>query len=151
MVTFSHNPHSGSSSVLYQFTFINHSNTEINYDIRNISGESTNYGNVDPGATAVSRFFYVSEGTLEYGNVAVVGIGLFGQPQLVTAPGVRFWSGYSGLVLEQYINLLAGNGWTVTQDSSSFNEITGNGFRVTLDGGGNQLIPANIFFQVYNA
>ena len=134
----------------FQFTFINHSNSEINWDIRNISGESTNYGNVHPGATAFSKLFQVFS-TLEYGNVAVVGIGLFGQTQLVSAPGVRFWSGFSGADVEQYINLLAGNGWTVTQDSSSFNEVTGNGFRVTVDGGGNPQYSYNICFQVYNA
>ena len=135
----------------FQFTFINHSNSEINWDIRNISGESTNYGNVDPGATAFSKLFFPASIPLEYGNVAVVGIGLFGQTQLVPAPGVRFWSGGVPPEVEQYINLLAGNGWTVTQDSSSFNEVTGNGFRVTVDGGGNPQYSYNICFQVYNA
>lgn len=136
----------------FQFTFIDHSNTGINFDIRNISGDNNNFGNVAPGTEALSNAFFHS-GTLEFGNVAVVGIGQFGQPQLAPAPGVRFHSGFDFPVGEdQYINLLAGDGWTVTQDNVDLCEVTGNGFRITVDGGGvNDPTTANIFFQVYNA
>jgi hypothetical protein len=145
---------SGDEPARFQFTFINHSNTGINYDIRTISGDPENFGNIVPAATRVSNVFYhgltLGKGfTLEYGDIAVVGIGQFGQAQLVPAPGVRFWSGFLGTI--QYINLLAGNGYTVTQDSESFSEVTGNGFRITVDGGGHTPTTSAIFFQVYNA
>jgi hypothetical protein len=135
----------------YQITFVNHSNTEINYDLRTVSGDPTNFGTVAPGATAQSHTWNNSN-FLEHGNIAVVGIGHFGQPQLVPAPGVRFWSGYVPVQKVQYINLLAGNSWRVTRNTSELSEVTSNGFRVTVDGGG-QPNPTtdNIVFQVYNA
>ena len=136
----------------FQFYFLNHSNTEIDFDIRNISGDNNNYGNVAPGENVVSNAFLHSD-TLEYGNVVVVGIGQFGFQQLVPVPGVRFWSGFDFPEGEdQYINLLAGDGYTVTQDNVNLCEVTGNGFRITVDGGGvDNPTTASIFFQVYNA
>jgi len=131
-------------------TFVNHSNTEINYDIRTISNDPSNYGNVAPGATTQSNTWYGKE--LEYGDVAVVGIGQFGQPQLAPAPGVRFWSGKGGVYNDEYVNLLGENGWTVTRNTSEISEVTGYGFRITVDGGGRaDPDPTEIFFQVYNA
>jgi len=145
MATFSH------TSDAFVITFVNHSNTELNYDLRTISGDQTNYGNISPGDSVQSG--WDDTDPLEYGQIAVVGIGQFGQSQLVPAPGVRFWSGYGSLPhKDQYINLLAGNGWRVTRNTSELSEVTGNGFRVTVDGGG-QPNPdtINIVFQVYNA
>jgi hypothetical protein len=144
-----------STSGVFAITIVNHSNTEINYDIRSISGDPTNYGSVSPGATATPKQ-WSKDGSLEYGNVAVVGIGQFGQPQSAPAPGVRFWSGNDPFK-QQFINLLAGNGWEVTGNTSLLSQVTGNRFRVTVDGGGQGAGPgaepntAEIFFQVYNA
>ena len=135
----------------FTFTFINHSSAEMNLDIRAISSNPQNYGNVGPGQQVSANLFVTSNLTLEYGNVPVVGIGLFGQPQLVPVPGVRFWSGFNFPVKDQYINLLEGNGWSVTKDTSTLSEVTGNGFRVTVDGGGQEPTTDTIFFQVYNA
>jgi|SRR5271166_6126216 len=134
----------------FRFKFENHSNTVINFDLRVISGDFQNFGNVPPSAATLSTSF-VHNDTLEYGNVAVVGIGQFGMAQLVPVPGVRFWSGFSEGGKGQYINLNAGNGWSVTKDSSSICEVTGNGFRITVDGGGGPQQTENIVFQVYNA
>ena len=130
--------------------FVNHSNTEINYDLRAISGDQTNYGNIAPGARAQSTSWDVV-GTVEYGEIAVVGIGQFGRPQLVPPPGVRFWSGTDRGFLSQYINLLAGNGWNVTRNTSLLSEVIGNRFRVTVDAGGNPQSTGSIDVQVYNA
>jgi len=140
------------TSPLYRVEFVNHSNTEINFDLRDISGDPGNFGNVAPGATATSHDWRPPVTDIERGNVAVVGIGQFGQPQLVPAPGVRFWSGESshGIGTDQYINLLEGNGWKVTRNTSLISEVTGNGFRVTVDGGGSQPETNGIYFQVYN-
>ena len=136
----------------YVISFRNHSNTEINYDIRKIINDPKNSGNVAPGATA-QLFPFNPDGTLEFGNIAVVGIGQLGQPQLAPAPGVRFWSGYEPKILgkAQYINLLAENGWNVTKNTSLLSEVTGHGFRVTVDAGGSDPNTTNIWFQVYNA
>jgi len=133
----------------FQIKFVNHSNAEINYDVRTISSNQFNYGNIAPGVTARSHDWTIG-GTLEYGNIAVVGIGQFGQPPSAPAPGVRFWSGNDGGI--QYINLLGGNGWTVTRNTAEICEVTGNGLRVTVDGGG-IMGPdvSNVVFQVYNA
>lgn len=136
--------------IAYALSFLNHSNSEINYDIRDISGDAQNYGNIAPGAGAVSNEFW-TDSLLQYGNVPVVGIGQFGHTQLVPVPGVRFWSGFNFPQEDQYINLLAGNGYTVTRDSPLISEVTGNDFRITVDGGGNQQTTVTIFFQVYNA
>jgi hypothetical protein len=133
-------------------TFVNHSNTEINWDVRDISSTPSNYGNVAPGATSTSTSWQQFPSTIEEGDIPVVGIGQFGQPQLVSAPGVRFWTGESVLEKFQYINLLAGNGWQVTKNTSELSEVTGNGFRVTVDAGGhNPQETLFIYFQVYNA
>jgi len=136
----------------YLLIFVNHSTTETNWDVRAISGIPNNYGNVDPGQSGTSQL-WIEGGTVEQGNIPVVGIGQFGQPQLVPAPGVRFWSGAAsqGFGTDQYINLLGGNGWEVTRNTSLISEVTGNGFRVTVDGGGNQPATYSIYFQVYNA
>ena len=146
MATF---PLGGSS----QCAFINHSNVEINFDLRSISGDPSNYGTIPPGARAQSNNWNGTGAALEYGNIAVVGIGKFGQRQLAPAPAVRFWSGYNPAraFYEQYINLLAGNGWEVTRNTSLLSEVTGNGFRVTVDGGGQNPSTSSCFFQVYNA
>jgi hypothetical protein len=142
----------------YQFKFINHSDTVIHFDIRAISGNDQNYGNIASniaGPVILAHTFFRSD-TLEFGNIAVVAIGNWGAP-VQPVPGVRFWSGGFGAFKEQYINLLGENGWTVTKDTSDISEVTGNGFRITVDGGGT-FIPIsrapdtqNIFFQVYNA
>jgi len=133
----------------FQIKFVNHSSAEINYDVRTISSNQFNYGNIAPGLTARSHD-WAQDNTLEYGNIAVVGIGQFGQPPSAPAPGVRFWSGNGSSV--QYINLLGGNGWTVTRNASEICEVTGNGLRVTVDGGGiSTPTISDVVFQVYNA
>jgi len=137
----------------FQITFVNHSNAEINYDVRTISSNQFNYGNIAPGLTARSHDWSPGN-SLEYGNIAVVGIGQFGQPQSAPAPGVRFWSGNDGggFLTYQYINLLGENGWTVTRNTTEICEVTGNGFRVTVDGGGRKdPSTTDVVIQVYNA
>ena len=140
-------------STQFAITFVNHSHAEINYDVRTISADHTNYGTIPPGAKAQSNSWSVSNGALQYGDIPVVGIGQFGQPQLAPAPGVRFWSGYDPSVGfdAQYINLLAGNGWNVTRNTSLISEVAGNGLRVTVDAGGQIPSTVDIVFQVYNA
>ncbi len=129
----------------YQFTFINHSNTRIQYGLGPATGCQRNEineinGNVDPGATVDSKEFE-SEGTLEQGDVPVITIS--GAP----SPNFRFWSGSDG----QYINVLAGKGYEVTKNTSEISEVTGNGFRITVDGGGkDDPSVSDIYIQVYN-
>jgi hypothetical protein len=126
----------------HEFTFINHSNSPIQYDLGPATGgryKEIN-GNVNPGQQVKTKSFDFGK-TLEQGNVRVVTI-----PN-VPIPGFRFWSGSDG----QYINVLAGEGYTVTKDTSEISEVTGNGFRVTVDGGGNDPSVLNIYIQVYNA
>lgn len=129
------------SPIPYQFKFINHSTGTLLYDLRQATGEDI-VGALNPGQRFHSPVFE-SKGTLEQGNVPVVGVFA-----AIPAPGVRFWSGTDG----QYINLLEGNGYRVTRNTSEISEVTGNGIRVTVDGGGvNNPTTANIYFQLYNA
>lgn len=126
----------------HQFTFINHSNTIIQYDLGPATGGNINdiNGEVYPGKTAETKFFN-AQGTLQQGNVVVL------QITAAYAPNFRFWSGSDG----QYINVLAGNGYTVTKDTEEISEVTGNGFRITVDGGGKEdPTVEDIFIQVYN-
>jgi hypothetical protein len=81
-------------------------------------------GSVDPGQAVVSGSFD-SNRNLEQGSVPFIKI--FSAP----TPHFRFWSGSDG----QYLNVLAGDGHTVTKDTSAISEVTGNSFRVTVDGG----------------
>ncbi|MCC5619986.1 hypothetical protein LC574_01080 [Nostoc sp. CHAB 5715] len=130
----------------YQFTFINHSNRPIRYEIGPATGGQYNRinGDVNPGQRVDSESFGVAA-TLEQGNVRVITIAD------APTPGFRFWSG-GVIVTDQYINVLAGEGYTVTKDSSEISEVTGNGFRVTVDGGGeNNPRVGDIYIQVYNA
>lgn len=126
----------------YQFHFVNHSNALMAYSLGSAAGHAEIYGEVNSGQQVDSQEFY-HNGTLEEGNVPV--IELDGAP----LPGFRFWSGDAGLY--QYINALAGNGYTVTKDTSKISEITGNGFRIIIDAGGRYQTSRSIFFQVYNA
>lgn len=125
----------------HQFTFINHSNKPIGYDLEPATGEEIK-GSVEPGKTIDTRYIEVGS-SIEQGNVNIVTS--LGTP---TNPGFRFWSGGS----DQYINVLGGDGWKVTKDTDEISEVTGNGFRVTVDGGGvNDPTVSDIYIQVYNA
>lgn len=126
----------------FQFTFINHTRGLMLYDLKAATnGRNNIIGAVPAGKQAVTeRFFY--NGTLEQGNVVVIGI------RATNNPGFRFWSG--GLD-SQYINLIAGNGYRVTKDTSEISELTGNGFRVTVDAGGKTQTTEHIYIQAYNA
>ncbi|NEQ27421.1 MAG: hypothetical protein F6K28_52140 [Microcoleus sp. SIO2G3] len=127
----------------HQFTFVNHSNSLIRYDLGPATGGERPEinGDVNPGQRVDSNYIDAG-GPLEQGNVPVISI-----PNAPT-PGFRFWSGSDG----QYINVLAGEGYTVTKDTSEISEVTGNGFRVTVDGGGvNDPKVSDIHIQVYNA
>jgi hypothetical protein len=125
----------------HRFTFINYSNSPIQYDLGRATGGYIGInGKVNPGHQVTTNSFGFN-GTLEQGNVPVVTIS--GAP----TPGFRFWSG-SG---SQYINVLAGNGYTVTKDTSEISEVTGNGFSVTVDAGGKGQNLSNIYIQIYNS
>jgi hypothetical protein len=128
----------------FKFHFINHTNGSFSYDLGSV-GQPGNIGHFGPGQSGESQSFILdgfSNFTLEQGNVVVVKI------RANNNPGFRFWSGSGG----QYINLLGGNGYIVTRDSSEISELTGNGFRVTVDGGGNNNPNVySIYIQVYNA
>lgn len=136
----------------FTFHFINHSNTPIQYNLNDLGDDFSRYninGNVVPGAQVdAPQILFAPPNralTIEQGSVSVLTL------PTAPVPQVRFWSGIDLGGRNQFINLLAGNGYTVTQDSSSFNEITGWGFRITVDGGGQDPDTDNIFFQVYNA
>lgn len=128
----------------YVVTIVNHSNTPIDYDFKEVSGRDKK-GNVPPrGRTSVDLGKFGSP--MEYGNFPVIKI-----PGAPTSPGFRFWSGDNGFKYRaQYINLLGGDGWKVTKDTKEFNELEGNGFRVTVGGGGHRQTVSNIHIQVYN-
>jgi hypothetical protein len=133
MATFSTNSN-------YKFHFINHTNGSFSYDLGPLD-QPGKVGSVGPGQQGDSPSFD-AQGSIEKGNVVVLGI------RGDNNPGFRFWSG-SG---NQYINLLGGNGYTVTGDSSEISELTGNGFRVTVDGGGVKNPGVyDINIQVYKA
>jgi hypothetical protein len=126
----------------YQFHFINHTKHHpIHYELGPATdGDHKEHGKVNAGNTVKSKPFKRA-GTLEHGNVHVVKL-----PD-APDPGFRFWSG-SG---QQYINALAGHGYTVTKDNSEISEITGHGFRITVDGGGvDNPSPRDIYIQVYH-
>lgn len=147
----------------FQFIFFNHtqtwqSPTPINWDLRTISDDPNNSGEAGPNTYVPSHFWFGSPGQkthnrpMQYDNITVVGIGHLGQPPLVPAPIVRFWlAGGDDWPTGQNINLLDGNGYTVTQDTLVISEVTGNGFRITLDGGGTPPRTDNVWFQVYKA
>ena len=127
----------------FKFHFINRTNGSLSYDLGSV-GQTGNVGSVESGQSGESGSFTLMGigSTLEEGNVVVVKI------RGDNNPGIRFWSGGG----EQYINLLGGNGYTVTRDNSEISELTGNGFRLTVDGGGNNEPDVNhIYFQAYNA
>jgi len=126
----------------FKFHFINHTNGSFSYDLGPLDRPG-NVGGFGPGQRGESRPF--SRGySIEKGNVVIVKI------RGDNNPGFRFWSG--GVIFkEQYINLLGGNGYVVTRDTSEISELTGNGFRVTVDGGGGAQNTDNIYIQVYNA
>ncbi len=134
----------GQRSHNYVVTIVNHSNTPIDYDFKEVSGRDKK-GNVPPrGRTSVDLGKFDSP--MEYGNFPVIKI-----PGAPTSPGFRFWSGNDGFTdRSQYINLLGGDGWKVTKDTKEFNELEGNGFRVTVDAGGHRETVSNIHIQVYN-
>ncbi|MCC5621728.1 hypothetical protein [Nostoc sp. CHAB 5715] len=129
----------------HQFTFINHtSGTPIFYDLDQATGgdQQEISGTVESGQTVKSKSFNNGGRTLEQGNVPVITI------VGASAPNFRFWSGSDG----QYINALAGNGYTVKTDNSEISEVIGNGYRVTVDGGGvDDPTILDIYIQVYNA
>jgi len=129
----------------HQFKFVNHTgDTQVYYDLGQATGGDhiEIKGDVNPGQTVTSKSFNLDGRTLEQGNVPIMSIVGAG------APNFRFWSGSDG----QYINALAGNGYTVTKDTSEISEVTGNGFRITVDGGGvDDPTTTDIYIQVYNA
>ena len=140
------------SKSIYSFTFINHSKALLSYQF----GELTDNryplrGEVKPGERVVSERFQInSTETLEKGNISSI-IGFPVAPN----PSFRFWSGGENVLLrrlkDQYINLLEGNGYGVTTDTSEISEITGNGLRITVDGGGrNNPSIYDIHIQIYN-
>lgn len=126
----------------HQFTFVNHSNTSIQYDLGPATGGNHNEikGDVKRGETVETKAFDY-KGTLQQGNVPVITI------TAEYAPNFRFWSGDDG----QYINVLAGHGYEVKEDNSEISAVAGNGFRVTVDGGGkDDPTVSDIYIQVYN-
>jgi hypothetical protein len=129
---------------IFKFHFINHTKGQISYDLGSV-GQPGNVGSFGPGQSGESKPFTIDRfgGTaLQQGNVVVVKI------RGDNNPGIRFWSGSGG----QYINLLGGNGYVVTRDSSEISELAGNGFRVTVDGAGNKDPSVeSIYIQAYNA
>lgn len=130
-----------SSNNYYHFHFINHTNGSLSYDLGPV-GQPGNVGNLKPGQSGKASFDTSVGSTLEQGNVVVVKV------RGDNNPGFRFWSGSKG----QNINLLGGNGYVVTRDTSEISELTGNGFRVTVDGGGNDNPgTGDIYIQAYNA
>jgi hypothetical protein len=57
-----------------------------------------------------------------------------------------------GFGSEQYINFVSSSGFSVSRDTSEFNEIKGNGFRITVDGGGvKDPGTRDIYIQINNA
>lgn len=128
-----------------QFTFINHSDRSIEFDLQPATGYFQ-VGEVKPGQTVDSAEFVASSWSIEQGDVPVITIP--GAP----TPGFRFWSGFDGLEKDQYINVLAGEGYAVTKDNDEISEVTGNGLRITVDGGGkDDPSVKDMYIQVYNA
>ena len=57
---------------------------------------------------------------------------------------VQFWSGGGN----QYVNLIGGNGFSITENTKLQNNAVGNGFEVQLGGAGGNLTNYNICFQI---
>jgi hypothetical protein len=132
----------------HKFTLINHSKAQLTYDFREFTKDQNPvYGSVEPGQTFVTPEMQL--GIMEVGNISSI-IAISGAPN----PSFRFWSGgpsFGERSKDQYINLLEGNGYGVTTDTSEMSEITGNGFRITVDGGGvEDPTTGDIHIQVYN-
>lgn len=127
----------------YKITFVNHSDTAIDYDFTDATGGSVEItGSVEAGETKEAEFNIGGDATLEQGEVPLIGI--IGKPE----PYFRFWSDGVG---HQLINAIAGNGYEVIEDNSEISEIYGNGFRISVDGGGNDdPSTEEIYVQVYN-
>lgn len=124
----------------HQFTFTNHSDTPVSYDLKPATGKEIS-GVVEPGQTVESESVESGgDGTMQQGSVPVITI------EGARIPNFRFWSGSEG----QYINALAENGYRVTKDTSEISEVTGDGYRVTVDGGGEESATSNIHVRIYN-
>lgn len=51
---------------------------------------------------------------------------------------------------KEYINLVGGNGFTVTENTPTENNVTGNNVLVDLGGAGSELATTNICFQIFD-
>lgn len=132
------------TSYNFVFNIENTSNSPIQYDfstILNSSGPaSIGIGTIPSGMTAQVAFCS-NTSTLQYGSVSVVIVG--DQPV-----DMRFWSGYSGINQLQYINILAENGFSITEDTSIQNNASGNGYTIGVGGHGGELRTDNIWIMV---
>ena len=146
MATFSLSKNSPSERLFFKIYVSNKSNNSVKFDfqeltrgyfIKAISGSP--HGFVNPNTVAYYNFDLNFNGgaPIEKGDISIITVN-------DVPVRMRFWSGGG-----QYINMLGGNNFTVTKDSSDLNEITGNGCRVSVDGGGHNMDTLDIFIQVY--
>ncbi|WP_434385698.1 hypothetical protein [Melittangium boletus] len=130
-----------------QITVANNSTKSISYDFTQISNqtavrfdEPANLQGTLPPRQSVTCGLTVPDGnTLEIGDVSVASVNGIGIP-------TRFWSSSGG---DQYVNLLAQNGFAVTADTQDKSAVSGNSINVTVDGRGVSDPTTNdIFMQI---
>ena len=143
----------------YEFKFTNNSSQTINYNVPGPSGaqitspSGASQGSIPPqGSATYSYVAYSSSDTGEQDDDMNM-IQESSWPLLSTQNGslnVQFWSGYdSALAAEaQYINIIAENGVTVTENTSIQNNGTGGGLNVGIGGGGGSCKTNNICIQI---
>ena len=143
----------------YEFKFTNNSSQTVNYNVPGPSGgqitspSGSSQGSIPPqGSATYSYIAYSSSDTGEQDNDMNL-IQEESWPLLSTQNGslnVWFSSGYdSALAAEaQYINILAENGVTVTENTSIQNNGTGGGINVGIGGGGGDCKTNNICIQI---
>lgn len=110
---------------------------EDNSFILNTPTSSGNVGAIPlpPGCTLCLAGY--SKSVLQHSSVPLLTINGF-------PINVKFWS--SGT--DQYVNLLSGDGFTITEDTKLQNNAVGNGLEVQLGGAGGELTTYNICFQI---
>lgn len=125
----------------YNFIFVNYLDTKISYDLEPATDKKLSGSVPARERVSVETSSTVGDSTFEKGNVSVIKIP--DKPD----PKFRFWSGWRE---GQYINLLEGDGYKETKNTSEISEISGNNLRITVDGGGvNNPSTRHIYIQVY--
>ena len=149
-------------STSYSFKFTNNSSQPVSYNVPGPSGgqvtsaSGSSQGTISPGGSATYSFvaFSSSFSGEQDNNMNLIQEGSW--PFLTTPNGtlnVWFWSGYDSAIAgeAQYLNILADNGVTVTDNTSLQNNGSGGGLSIGIGGGGGPCKTDNICIQISNS